>query len=113
MSKRIIRWTKIISITIVATLCAFSLYEPFAPNPQKERREKAKAYLPVVDDVITKDTRFADVRAEIDYDGAILVTGKIRSEDEYLDLKKTVTAKSLPLTILFTIDPSGEPERAR
>jgi hypothetical protein len=109
MEKRIVRWFKIISITIVATVVTIHLFYPYAPNPQVERRQRAKPYLPVVEEVLAKDSRFANVKAEVNYDGAILVSGKVRSYQEYLDLKDAVRAKSLPLLVLFSVDSSGEP----
>jgi hypothetical protein len=109
MDKSIVRWFKIISITIVLTLLAFRIYAPFAPNPQGERREKAKPYLPLVEEVLAKDSRFANVKAEINYDGAILLSGRVRSNQDYWDLKDAVKAKSLPLLVLWSIDSSGDP----
>jgi hypothetical protein len=110
MKKRIARWIKIVSITVVLTLPPLLVLRLYAPsNPQVERREKAKPYLPVVEEVLAKDSRFANVKAEINYNGAILLTGKVRSDQEYWDLKDAVKAKSLPLMVLWSIDSSGEP----
>jgi hypothetical protein len=101
-----IRWFKIITVTIAAVLFAFCVYYPYTPRGMQARNMAiANQHIPVVYKVLEKDKRFAEVKlfAYTGLDGCLGVTGAVYSRSAMEHLQKAVESTDPPVAVYWNV----------
>jgi hypothetical protein len=95
-----------VGITTLLTLVAFYSYYPFS-GAARQRRNMAitEKLLPTLLPLIKADKRFSHVDAQVftGYDGSIMMTGAVRSDEELAHLKQIVDSASPPVEVIWQV----------